>query len=411
MRSKAIVLFALIILSKTLSAQNTADIITYISTYKEIAISEMQRSGVPASIILAQGIHETEAGTSELVRKSNNHFGIKCKDTWTGSVVYHDDDERGECFRSYDSPADSYKDHSDFLKASPRYAFLFRLDPVDYESWAYGLKKAGYATNTHYPQILIKLIDDYSLQQYTMIAMGKMDRQQEKFAGNDVDNPVSRAPVNGVVASNAGKKVAVTMSSAPQYPTGDFTLNRTKVLFAKGGTSLLSIANQYDIPLARLLDFNDLKDEDVLVRDQLLFLQRKRKTGNNEFHTVLEGESLYDICQSEGIRYESIQELNSLSNGMEPAAGEKLYLQSSSPARPALATARNKSRTMAYQQPGSAGNDIAPVPVPVTHLVQARETLYSIAKKYGVDAEKIRQWNKLEAFDLKIGQELIIYKN
>ncbi len=346
MKTKACVLFGLIMISKTLSAQNADDIINYINTYKEIAISEMQRSGVPASIILAQGIHETEAGTSELVRKSNNHFGIKCKDTWTGSVVYHDDDERGECFRSYNNPQDSYKDHSDFLKASPRYAFLFRLDPADYQSWAYGLKKAGYATNTRYPQILIRLIDDYNLQQYTMIAMGKMDRQQEQPVGDETDNPASRVAVNGQVASGPGKKNAVDVTSAPQYPAGDFTINKTKVIFARAGTSLLSVANQYDIPLGRLLDFNDLKEEDVLVKDQLLFLQRKRKTGNSEFHIVQDGESLYDICQSEGIRYESLQELNFLANGTEPASGEKLYLQAPAPARPVLAGEKNKQRAI-----------------------------------------------------------------
>ncbi len=113
----------------------------YINTYKDLAIEEMQRTGVPASIKLAQGIHETMAGTSDLVLKSNNHFGIKCKSNWTGESVTHDDDARGECFRKYDSPLDSYRDHSDFLKGSQRYASLFKLDPLDYADWAYGLKK------------------------------------------------------------------------------------------------------------------------------------------------------------------------------------------------------------------------------------------------------------------------------
>src|ERR1700712_1136361 len=123
-------------LSCWVSAQTPEQVNAYINTYKFLAIAEMQRSGVPASIILAQGIHETSAGTSELVIASNNHFGIKCKESWTGSVVYHDDDERGECFRSYESPADSYKDNSDFLRASSRYAFLFKIDPADSSSWA-----------------------------------------------------------------------------------------------------------------------------------------------------------------------------------------------------------------------------------------------------------------------------------
>jgi LysM repeat protein len=412
MKMKMCLLFAVILLYKTTPAQNSVDIINYINTYKEIAISEMQRSGVPASIILAQGIHETEAGTSELVRKSNNHFGIKCKDTWTGSVVYHDDDERGECFRSYDNPQDSYKDHSDFLRASPRYAFLFRLDPADYQSWAFGLKKAGYATNIRYPQILIKLINEYNLQQYSMIAMGKMSRQEEKTVLAETDNPVSRTTVDAAVASISEKKSSLNISSSPQYPTGEFNINKTKVIFARGGTSLLSIANQYDMPLARLLDFNDLKEEDVLVKDQLLFLQRKRKTGNNEFHIVVEGESLYTICQSEAIRLESLQEMNNLSNGMEPAAGEKLYLQAQAGSRPALATIKsNQQITAAFENPNQGHVNYNNTGNTFTHVVQPKETLYSIAKRYGVDAGQIRQWNKLGASGLKTGQELIIYKN
>ncbi|MBK5272943.1 MAG: glucosaminidase domain-containing protein, partial [Bacteroidia bacterium] len=163
----------LLFLSFMTRAQDPMVIEEYINTYKDLAIKEMQRTGVPASIKLAQGIHETMAGTSDLVLKSNNHFGIKCKNTWLGASVTHDDDLRGECFRKYSSAIDSYKDHSDFLKSSTRYSFLFNLEPTDYKDWAYGLKKAGYATNPKYPQIIIGLIEKYRLQDYTLIAMGK----------------------------------------------------------------------------------------------------------------------------------------------------------------------------------------------------------------------------------------------
>ena len=188
---------------------------------EKIAVNEMQRSGIPASIILAQGIHETEAGTSELVKKSNNHFGIKCKDSWTGSVVYHDDDERRECFRSYNSSEDSYKDHSDFLHSSSRYAFLFKLDPMDYQSWAYGLKKAGYATNIHYSQILIKLIEDYNLQQYTLIALGKIKQPDDMIA-------VAAQNKNDLASNGFSKKNEINFPPAPKYPPGEFTVNRNK---------------------------------------------------------------------------------------------------------------------------------------------------------------------------------------
>ncbi|HRF25764.1 MAG TPA: glucosaminidase domain-containing protein, partial [Ferruginibacter sp.] len=138
----------------------------YIDQYKELAIEEMRRTGVPASIKLAQGIHETESGNSDLVKRSNNHFGIKCKTGWSGEFVYHDDDALGECFRKYPSAEESYRDHSNFLRRSNRYAFLFNLDPTDYKNWAYGLKKAGYATNPKYPLLLIKYIEQYNLQEY-----------------------------------------------------------------------------------------------------------------------------------------------------------------------------------------------------------------------------------------------------
>jgi flagellum-specific peptidoglycan hydrolase FlgJ len=180
MQLKSIVTgFLLIAATGRLPAQMSVNGVVYVNTYKSLAIAEEQRSGIPASIILAQGLHESEAGTSELVKASNNHFGIKCKDDWKGQVVYHDDDARQECFRGYPTAADSYRDHSDFLRRSSRYAFLFQLQPTDFEGWAYGLKKAGYATNIKYSQILIKLIRDYNLQQYTLIATGKMRPSDE----------------------------------------------------------------------------------------------------------------------------------------------------------------------------------------------------------------------------------------
>src|SRR5579871_5049478 len=243
-----------------LPAQVSVNGVVYVNTYKALAMAEMQRSGIPASIILAQGLHESEAGTSVLVKQSNNHFGIKCKDDWKGQVVYHDDDSRQECFRSYATAADSYRDHSDFLRRSQRYAFLFQLEPTDYEGWAYGLKKAGYATNIKYSQILIKLIKDYNLQQYTLIAMGRLKPSEEvvltapgapgvtpadagttSVAGAPPDK---HEPVAGTSAVNAVPDVA--------YPEGEFSINKTKVVYAQAGSSLLAIANQYELPLSRL---------------------------------------------------------------------------------------------------------------------------------------------------------------
>lgn len=163
----SIVAFLILLLQASVSikAQDlpNENILRYIETYAPLALKEMNRTGVPAAIKLAQGILETNAGQSELVGKSNNHFGIKCKSSWNGEKVYHDDDAIGECFRKYENAEASYLDHSDYLKSQPRYAFLFDYDANDYAAWAWGLKKAGYATNPIYAQSLIKYIETYRL--------------------------------------------------------------------------------------------------------------------------------------------------------------------------------------------------------------------------------------------------------
>jgi Mannosyl-glycoprotein endo-beta-N-acetylglucosaminidase len=320
-------------------AQQSPAVEEYILKYREAAISEMKRTGVPASVTLAQGIHESEAGQSDLVLRSNNHFGIKCKSDWTGETVSHDDDKRGECFRKYDSPLDSYRDHSDFLKQNRRYAFLFDLSPEDYEAWAYGLKKAGYATNPQYPRILIKLIEDYHLQDYTLVALGKMERDDvyvkngNPWTGDD-NSDLQKEPVETI--GQATMKTIVFPSEL-NYPTGVFTINNTRVIFAKKGTSFLALALANDIPLARIFEFNEIPEAEQLPMDQLIFLQRKRKTGMHETHVVKEGETLNYIAQVEAVRVESLREYNFLGRNMQPASGEKLYLRAKAPQRPRLA--------------------------------------------------------------------------
>src|ERR1700761_2047571 len=206
--------FLLLAIGQQSTAQMSANGVIYVNTYKAIAIAEEQRSGIPASIILAQGLHESEAGTSELCKMSNNHFGIKCKDDWTGDRVYHDDDARQECFRSYACAADSYRDHSDFLKRGSRYAFLFQLEPTDYEGWANGLRKAGYATNVRYSQILIKFIKDYNLQQYTLIATGKIKPEAEVALTRPGGTEVTKVPNEEGLGTTPGRSSPVTTIAA-----------------------------------------------------------------------------------------------------------------------------------------------------------------------------------------------------
>jgi len=318
-------------------AQISANGVNYVNTYKALAIEEEQRTGVPAAITLAQGLHETEAGTSELVRNSNNHFGIKCKADWKGPVYYHDDDARGECFRVYATAADSYRDHSDFLRQGARYAFLFELDPADYEQWAYGLKKAGYATNVRYSQILIKLIRDYHLEQYTLIATGKMAASDEVVLTAPGSGEASAAATpNAIVASTGLLPETPRDSTGSAYPGGEFMINRLRVVYVPAGASLLSVAIKYDVPLGRLYEFNEMQQEEVLAKGQLIFLQRKRNKGATAYHVVKPGEDLYGIAQAEGIRLADLLEMNQLSQGAQPEAGEKVYLQHPAPERPKL---------------------------------------------------------------------------
>jgi LysM repeat protein len=340
-RWSLLVLFFLLMTANKLVAQKNEVVQNYIQQYKELAIAEMQRTGVPAAIKLAQGIHETSAGTSNLVLKSNNHFGIKCKSNWTGESVSHDDDARGECFRKYPAAIDSYKDHSDFLKNSQRYASLFALDPTDYEGWANGLKKAGYATNPKYPLVLIKLIEDYHLQDYTLIALGKMQPGETGLvqAKNKEEIEEKATPVKEI----KGQATAAVFKPAVDYPSGEFKINDTKVVYAVKGTSYLSIAKANNISLGRLFEFNEMDETETVLADQLIYLQRKRKTGKDEYHIVQPGETLRDIAQEQAIRLEALLEYNGLREGQHPAIGEKLYLRGKSGMMPKLTLKENYS--------------------------------------------------------------------
>ena len=192
-------------------AQNNSTTIAYITQYKTIAMKEMKRTGVPASITLAQAILESNSGESNLAKNHNNHFGIKCKSDWTGAKTYQDDDAKQECFRAYDNAEISFKDHSNFLKNRPNYVDLFLLDPVDDTAWAYGLKKAGYATASDYPKKLLKIIDDYELAQYNFPELANEIEEEEASAKVLADTPVKKTPsdtpVNKVLADTPVNKV------------------------------------------------------------------------------------------------------------------------------------------------------------------------------------------------------------
>lgn len=272
----------------------------YIATFKLAAIAEMKRSGVPASITLSQGILETESGNSELVKKSNNHFGIKCKKEWTGESVRHTDDAPNECFRKYNTAAESYKDHSDYLKTSPRYASLFELPLSDYKSWAYGLKKAGYATNPRYPQIVIANIEKYNLHLFDLL-------QNEEV--NLVTGVIEKE--KPLVATNT-QPITVDSDLAIEVKANK-RFNGLKAIFASKGISLLAIATAANIPLQKLLSYNDLQNDGLLADDQLIYLEKKNKQGNRPEYKALQNERLYDVAQNSGVQLNDLAELNGLS--------------------------------------------------------------------------------------------------
>lgn len=425
MKLKNAIGFICLLISVGVNAQTNTpapiSIEEYINTYKEIAMKEMIRTGVPASITLAQGIVETENGNSKLVKKSNNHFGIKCKETWTGPSVSHDDDAPGECFRKYTNAEESYVDHSNFLVTRKHYASLFTLDPLDYKAWAYGLKKAGYATNPRYPEMLIKYIETYNLHQYSLIAMGKKQDDASNVVITETKPPVEvvanttvavqkeekqkpKADVPKPVLEIKTNTVAVEEKKVVTYPTGEFKINETRVVYVAKGTPFLSIAQQYNVQLKWLFDFNDLKEMEAVPNDQLIYLQRKRRTGANEFHIMTAGESLYDVAQTEGIRLEALLQLNMLTFTQQPAVGERLNLQTQATVAPQLSNTKNSVTNIHIETREEQGIE------KIVHIVQPKETLYSISKKYEVSLSALQQWNQLSSTDLKEGMELIINK-
>ena len=293
----------------------------YISTYAEIAVQEMYRSGIPASITLAQGMLESGNGRSELAVKSNNHFGIKCHNNWNGGRVYHDDDAKGECFRKYDHVHQSYRDHSDFLRYRDRYKFLFDLKPTDYKGWAYGLKKAGYATDPSYPTKLIRLIEEYRLYQY--------DTKTASFG----------AAGKAVVARPAPPSVIEqAVPVADQVRKKYFQFETTRQMFSKNGVPFIysaegetykSIADANGLFVKELLKFNDLTEDEILRPGTVVYLQSKKNAAVKglEKHVIESGETLRDIAQRYAVKMGKLYKLNGWSKEYEPKEGDCIKLR------------------------------------------------------------------------------------
>ena len=273
----------------------------YINKYKAIAVEQMELHGIPASITLAQGLLESGAGSSELAKKSNNHFGIKCGSNWFGPTHTHFDDGRNECFRAYDNVRASFEDHSQFLKKE-RYARLFRLSILDYKGWARGLKACGYATSPTYADHLIRIIELYELN--------KLDKDP-----NAVYIPEARPVVNVELNTH-------TLLSN----------NGVMCIKANGRETWESIAKEFAVPKFKLLEYNEAIESLTINSGDFIYLQKKQKKGDkrygkNYWHHVQQGESMYSIAQLYGIRISSLYKLNFRDDDYVPFAGDLLRVR------------------------------------------------------------------------------------
>lgn len=300
----------------------------YINQYSALAMKEMRRTGVPASITLAQGIIESDYGRSTLAREANNHFGIKCHNGWKGRKIYHDDDKRNECFRSYRQVTESYYDHSDFLRQGSRYSFLFELQPDDYKGWARGLKSAGYATNPRYAQMLIDMISENDLHIYDHIAMSNKDIDGiYRGGGNEILND------NSEIANIRESSIRTDDTFIIERENRVKTRNRIKYIRVRENDTFESLIEEFDLLRWELYRYNDLDEHDELYEGQILYLQPKRKkaAAGNDFHILKEGETMYDVSQLYGIRLNALYRNNRMESGYEPPAGTELWLRKLKP--------------------------------------------------------------------------------
>ena len=340
---KRYLILFLLLLPVALMAQKIT-VEEYIETYKDIAMKEMKDHKIPASITLAQGIIESGAGNSALAREAKNHFGIKCHKGWTGKTYTMDDDEKDECFRKYKKAEDSYRDHSEFLTSRPRYADLFKLDIMDYEGWAKGLKAAGYATSPTYATALINRINMNKLYLYDQLAMGQITEKQLKKLMNGEEVATSK---KGETKKGESKKVQVVsteleLAYSPvdrsTFELVDMTAdkrfiyenNGVRFVYAKEGETLESLSKEFGIKQRKLCKYNLItRPEEVLFHSgDVVYLEQLRKRNwKAKKHFVEEGETVRDIALRYAVRPEKIIKRNKLEEGVALKPGQKIKLR------------------------------------------------------------------------------------
>ena len=339
-----------------LQAQETKDV-TYIRKHAILAVQEMELYRVPASITLAQGLLETAAGQSKLADQANNHFGIKCKgpEEWPLDLprIYHDDDARGECFRSYKSVEESYRDHSKFLALRPYYKALFNLDPTDYKAWANGLKKSGYATDSKYASKLISIIERYNLNQFDAVPSEEVyaklysiyNNQDDYLLANNSNKASKKSDhknnENVVLASyKPVENKTVVEETKPNNRTIEFETrsknpkirkknhkNNIPYIVAEAGETIATISKMYNKTPSELAGFNEIQMGSKLKDGQIVFFGKKKSKGSDYAYLVKDGDDMYSISQRFGVKISSLYKLNNMEPGDQPKIGQRINLK------------------------------------------------------------------------------------
>jgi hypothetical protein len=332
---KIFMLHALLLLALSISAQPKMTVPAYIHKYKDIAVVEMQKYKIPASITMAQGILESANGNSELARKANNHFGIKCKTEWMGGKYYYDDDAEDECFRMYPADTDSYHDHSVFLTTRDYYKSLFQLNIMDYKSWAYGLKQAGYATEPRYAEMLIKIIEDNKLYRLDSCAM-------VIIKDSITMNKINTAPIEVVRKTDSLKKVKKIheiKNNTPDFPDISISQKNREILINNGVKYVLAgkkdtyttIAEDFGLAAFDIMRYNDIKNNKQLCPGEKVYIEAKKKSSSVEFHVFSVGETMHSISQLYAVQLKELYKKNRMKQGTEPGKGQKVWLKNYMP--------------------------------------------------------------------------------
>ncbi|TCO07624.1 glucosaminidase domain-containing protein [Natronoflexus pectinivorans] len=291
-----------------ITGQNRITREQYIETYKDWAIEDMRRSGIPASIKLAQGILESASGNSRLAVEANNHFGIKCHTGWEGERVFHHDDARNECFRKYRNPRQSFEDHTTFLTTRPRYSGLFELATTDYKGWANGLQQAGYATNPNYARLLIRIIEENQLY--------LLDQDISESARRSRRETQRRDTSGELVIDPFGKRQTA-------YNNG------VRYVMVEPGDTFESLSRMFNLRNWEIPSYNDLPANANINKYRILYIENKRRNAHPDhpYHIVKEGETMHEISQQYGVRLNRLYHFNRMQAGEQPKAGDRLNLR------------------------------------------------------------------------------------